>query len=63
MFMATSPVTFLKEARTELGKVVWPKRNETVKLTAVVIGISVGVGVFIGLLDIIFTKLAELLLK
>ena len=61
--MATSPITFLKEARTELAKVVWPKRNETVKLTAVVIGVSVGVGVFIGLLDIIFTKFAELLLK
>ena len=61
--METSPITFLKEARTELAKVVWPKRNETVKLTAVVIGVSVGVGVFIGLLDIIFTKFAELLLK
>lgn len=61
--MATNPVTFLKEARTELGKVVWPKRAETVKLTTIVIGISVAVGLFIGLLDILFTKLAELIVK
>lgn len=63
--MATmiGPVTFLKQARSELGKVVWPTRAETIKLTAVVIGVSVGVGIFIGGLDILFVKLTEILVR
>lgn len=58
-----NPVTFLKEVRTELVKVVWPTRDETIRLTAVVIGVSVATGLFIGALDVVFVKLMELILK
>jgi len=61
--MATSPVTFLRQVRTELAKVIWPTRAEAIKLTLVVIGVSVAIGVFIGGLDIAFVKLTELLIK
>lgn len=59
----TTPVAFLRETRDELRKVTWPTRNETVRLTLVVIAISVIVGVFIGGLDFVFTKLLQFIVK
>ncbi len=58
-----NPLTFLKQVRTELSQVIWPTRDETIKLTMVVIGVSVAVGIFIGLLDVLFTSLTQLLVK
>jgi len=43
-----APGTFLREVIAELKKVTWPTREETVKLTVVVIVISILVGAFIG---------------
>jgi preprotein translocase subunit SecE len=60
--MATTPVVFLKEVRDELRKVVWPTRDEIIRLTGVVIIISVGVGVFLGVVDFILTKIVGLLI-
>nr|MBI5455478.1 preprotein translocase subunit SecE [Candidatus Levybacteria bacterium] len=59
--MATTPANFLREVRDELKKVVWPTRDEVIRLTGVVIIISVGVGLFLGGADFILTKLIELL--
>lgn len=56
-----APVQFLKEVVAELKKVTWPTRAETIKLTAVVIAISVIVGLFIGGLDIAFLRLTSAL--
>ena len=61
-FMAT-PVTFLKETRDELKKVVWPTRQEVIRLTFIVIAISLIVGVLLGGLDLVFTKALELIVK
>lgn len=63
MAAVANPLTFLKEVRTELKKVIWPTRAETIKLTAVVIGVSVAIGLYIGSLDILFVKLTELFLS
>jgi len=60
--MATTPVSFLKEVRDELKKVVWPTRQEVIRLTAVVIIVSVGVGIFLGGTDLILTKLMAILI-
>lgn len=57
------PVQFIKEVVTELKKVTWPTRDETVKLTAVVIAISVIVGIFIGSLDYTLVSITSLLFK
>jgi len=56
-------LTFLNEVKLELSKVVWPTRQETVRLTAVVIAVSVIIGLFIGALDVIFVKLTEIVIK
>lgn len=58
--MATTPVNFLREVRDELKKVVWPTREEAIRLTGVVILVSVFVGLFLGGADFILTKLIEL---
>lgn len=55
--------TFIKEVRTEMMKVVWPTRNETVRLTIVVIAISIAVGLYLGGLDAIFTQMLKILVS
>lgn len=59
----TSPIGFIKETQQELLKVVWPTRAEIIRLTGVVIGVSVIVGLFIGGLDFVFTKLLGLVIR
>lgn len=59
----TNPVQFVKEVIAELKKVTWPSRTEVIKLTAVVIALSVIVGAFIGILDVTFLKIETLLFK
>lgn len=62
-FMAKTPVTFLKEVQDELKKVVWPTREEVIRLTFVVIFISLVVGLFLGGIDIGLVKLTEIFLN
>ncbi|MDP3888574.1 MAG: preprotein translocase subunit SecE [bacterium] len=59
----TSPKQFLIEVRGELGKVIWPTRQEATRLTVIVIAVSVLVGLYVGGLDLIFTKVMEILLR
>lgn len=46
---------FLREVYSEMKKVSWPSRQETVKYTLIVIGVSLAVAFFLGGLDFIFT--------
>lgn len=56
--------TFLQESRQELKRVNWPSRAETIRYTLFVIGLSIGLALFLGLLDFIFIKiLQKLVLK
>ena len=59
----TTPVTFVRETYDELKQVVWPSRKEIFRLTAIVILLSVLMGLYIGGLDWVLTKAVELLLK
>lgn len=52
---------FIREASSEMKKVVWPSREETQRLTLVVIGISLSIGVFLGIFDLLFTELIRLI--
>lgn len=58
-----TPLSFLREVKAEIAKVSWPSREEVVKLTIVVIVISTIIGLYIGGLDLLFTKLVDLLIK
>jgi preprotein translocase subunit SecE len=44
-------VTFLKEVRTELGKVSWPSRGQLARYTGVVVGISLFFALYLGGID------------
>ena len=51
-----NPVEFLQETVSELRKSVWPSREETARLTVVVIVLSIVAAVFLGGLDQIFKQ-------
>lgn len=59
----TQPVKFFREIYDELKLVVWPTRAEIIRLTTIVIILSVIMGLYIGGLDYIFTQGVELLLR
>jgi preprotein translocase subunit SecE len=50
---------YLREVRLELTKVEWPKKEQVIKLTLIVIIISAIVGLYVGGLDFAFTKMLE----
>ena len=54
---------FLKEAIAELKKVIWPTRNDLKNSTIVVISFIIIVSIFIGLVDIFFTKILTLFMN
>jgi preprotein translocase SecE subunit len=45
----------------ELKKVSWPTKKETIRLTAVVIIISLIIGLYIGIIDVLLAKVLEFL--
>ena len=53
---------YLYEVKAELAKVTWPKRNEVIRLTLIVLSISAIVGIYVGGLDYIFTKILALII-
>lgn len=48
-------VSYIRESKDELKKVIWPSRKETVRHTLLVIGVSVGVAIFLGIADFFLT--------
>jgi preprotein translocase subunit SecE len=54
---------FVKEVRIELGKVTWPTRKEVISSTIVVVVFSIVVSIFIGVVDLILSQLAGLILQ
>jgi preprotein translocase subunit SecE len=53
---------FLKEVRFELTKVTWTTREELMYSTIIVIVVSLVLAVFIGLVDMVLSNLANILL-
>ena len=51
---------FFAESRQELRHVNWPTREEAMRLTSIVIGMSVGIAVFLGFFDYLFTNIVKL---
>ena len=54
---------YFRETWSELKLVRWPTRDQTLKLTGIVIVISLLVGAYIGSLDLTFTKTLSLIIK
>ncbi|HPZ74302.1 MAG TPA: preprotein translocase subunit SecE [Candidatus Pacearchaeota archaeon] len=45
---------FFSEVRTEMKKVSWPTRQETIRNTVLVISVSIVTAIFLGGLDALF---------
>ena len=50
------------EVISELRRVTWPTREETMRLTLMVLAVAVAVGIFLGIVDIGFTRLFDIIL-
>ncbi|MBU0978253.1 MAG: preprotein translocase subunit SecE [Patescibacteria group bacterium] len=55
-------VTYIKEVSQEIKKVTWPTYEQTRAKTILVIVVSLTIGVFIGLLDLLFSRLMSIIL-
>ena len=53
---------YLGESWAELKKVAWPTRQTVIRLTLLVIGVSIAVGLYIFALDQIFNRLLDVVL-
>jgi preprotein translocase SecE subunit len=47
-------INYLKDVRAELTHVTWPSRAQTILYTVVVIVVSAGVAIYLGLWDYLF---------
>jgi preprotein translocase subunit SecE len=54
---------YLRETRGELRKVTWPTRQESQRLTAIVLGVTAAMAIFLGILDFIFSKGVQALVR
>ncbi|MCX8009144.1 MAG: preprotein translocase subunit SecE [Patescibacteria group bacterium] len=61
--ISAPPVQFIREVIAELKKVTWPTRQETIKLTMVVILVSGVIGLFVGGLDILLVQVSKIIFQ
>ncbi|MCX6744021.1 MAG: preprotein translocase subunit SecE [Candidatus Parcubacteria bacterium] len=54
---------YIKDSIAELKKVAWPTKKQTTEYTLLVIGISLGLAIFIGVVDYILTLGVEQVIK
>lgn len=54
---------FFRETRSELKKVVWPTRQDALRLTGIIIGVTLGMAAGLTFIDFIFTRLFGFILR
>jgi preprotein translocase subunit SecE len=59
--MATNPFEFMQQVRTEVAKVTWPTRRETVITTIMVVLMSIAAALFFLAADWVFSELVTLI--
>lgn len=50
---------FFGEVFSEMKKVTWPSREETTRLTMLVLAVSIAIGAMLGVLDFFFTTISD----
>ena len=55
--------TYLRESVSEMKKVSWPTKKQTTTYTLIVIGMSLGTAIFLGVLDYFFNIGLEQIIK
>lgn len=59
MNLIQKTIAYFRTSKAEMEKVSWPTRQETIRYSSLVIGLSIGVAVFFAGLDFGLTKLVE----
>lgn len=54
---------YFRETRGEIRKVTWPTREESIRLTAIVIGVSLVTAIFLWAMDFIFSSGIQLIIQ
>ena len=52
-------LTIVGDVVSELRRVTWPTRQETMRLTMMVIAVAALIGTFLGLVDLAFARIFE----
>ena len=52
---------YISEIKAEFLKIVWPSKTEVINATALVIGLSLAAGIYLGVFDFLFAKGVELI--
>ena len=60
--MMTKALQFLSEVKGEVKKVTWPSKKEAMGGTAVVLIVVLVMAVFLGVVDLLLSKIIEALL-
>lgn len=63
MSIVQKTVDYVKSSQQELKKVVWPTKKEVIQHTIMVIGISIGVAAFLGVVDFILNIALSYVIK
>ena len=59
-----NPVTkYFREVRGELKKVTWPTPQESRRLTAIVVAVTIAFAIFLWVWDTIFSRLVQELIR
>lgn len=59
----SNPISrYFRETRGELRKVTWPTREESWRLTAIVMGVSLAFSIFLWVFDTLFSNSVRLLI-
>jgi preprotein translocase subunit SecE len=63
--MTNQPVSpnFATDIIDEMKKVSWPTRSETIRLTTIVIIVSLIIGLYVGIIDVLLAKGLEVITK
>ncbi|WP_319542758.1 preprotein translocase subunit SecE [uncultured Pseudodesulfovibrio sp.] len=56
-------IQFFEESKVEIKKVVWPSRKETVTTCIAVLVVSVVIAIYLGVVDLAFSKIVETVLS
>ena len=57
------PLRFTRDTLAELRRSSWPTRQETIRLTTIVVGVCVALAAFLGLFDYGLTQLSDLIFR
>lgn len=53
-------ITYLRDARAELGQVTWPTRQTAIRLSITVLALTAVLAAFLGAFDVLFAYLLRL---